>query len=745
MITKKHLLEAVLRFLLLVTCTLTSHVLIAQEIIDEDFIERLGNNAKPLWNDTENAFTVNTVPQKWNSESAVIIGYKRSILFDKQSRRGFFSSEQNNVFFYEKVHFKIKLQDKNSVQSFSELYFRYENKEDGFAARIIKPDGTIQSIDLKGAAGVESRSDVPEFFKSFFDNNYTISSKTTFYKVAVPDIEPGDILEYVSNTKSGYNVTNGEQWVQFEPQYEMCSKKYPIMYNEIDIETDNYTYFKSLATNGAPEFKKENTKDDGYYRYVFIDKDRGTVTDVNFVNPYLIYPMVKFQVIFSKSKQAKGLLIGEKGELKTGFSKEELARKAWENYEDVGDLNYDYLVTLQKAIDDSWFELEKIGQKTWPDEQFITNCYYYLRYKQIIDNNYLSDKKFAYFFGSLLFQRDIKSDLIISISNRIGSIEQVLFSSEMRYVIKVNDKLYFNNTNFSNPEDLVENLLGNDAYIISEPPKDGGKQEIKPINLPTTKPEDNTASYSLQVDIDPAMGKLLVSRTSTYTGLSKTDNIASALKYTFYSENDYRLFDGTPPSGRFKKNDTDLYNRLTKQLKEENTESKPEYIKKQLENEFEQKVNFRSFDLVNDGRSNLKPVLSFVEDFDIADNIKRAGKKYLINIMGLTGSQLHIKPKERDRKNDINLGYPRTITWDISFKIPKGYAIDGLKELNQKVENETGEYSCTAKEENGTLKMNIVKKYKQSKIEKNKWNDVLTVIDSAYNNSFKYILLKPEK
>lgn len=68
---------------------------------------------------------------------------------------------------------------------------------------------------------------------------------------------------------------------------------------------------------------------------MFTDRNRDTENDVNFVSPFLQYPMVKFQVIYSNSDQVKGALIGEKVELKTSFSKEELARKAWEDYDGV--------------------------------------------------------------------------------------------------------------------------------------------------------------------------------------------------------------------------------------------------------------------------------------------------------------------------------------------------------------------------------------------------------------------------
>jgi hypothetical protein len=156
--------------LLLSVCVFGSLIsLNAQSYIDEDFLDNIESNARFMLDEQPAAFKENKTPERWDKESAVIIGYSRSILFDKQSRGGFLTKKEKSLWFVEKDRFKIKLNDNNSVEAFSQIYFRYGAKEDGFIARIIKPDGSIVSIDLKSAVNVENINDVPEFFKSFFD------------------------------------------------------------------------------------------------------------------------------------------------------------------------------------------------------------------------------------------------------------------------------------------------------------------------------------------------------------------------------------------------------------------------------------------------------------------------------------------------------------------------------------------------------------------------------------------------
>src|SRR6476469_4250476 len=361
------------RFIVLTACLLSLSLLVKAQYIDEDFLDNIEANARFMFDEPAPAFKENTTSSKWDNESAVVIGYSRSVQFDKKSRGGFLSRRERSLWFLEKDRLKIKLNDNNSVSAFSEIYFRYGAKEDGFVARIIKPDGSIVNVDLKGAVGVENIDDVPEYFQSFFDK--VAQSQYNYYKVPVAGLEPGDILEYAANTKSRLDVSYSG-YVEFTPVYEVCSKKYPVVYNEIIIETDDKSFFKSLSLNGAPKFTKENSAEKDFFRYVFIDRNRATEKDVNFVSPYLQYPLVKFQVIYSNNDQVKGALIGVKGEMKSEFNREELARKAWEDYEMVGDLPYTTGLTVQGFVNQCWSELLKLGAKSWSEKQYIDNAYY---------------------------------------------------------------------------------------------------------------------------------------------------------------------------------------------------------------------------------------------------------------------------------------------------------------------------------------------------------------------------------
>ncbi len=727
-------------FVLCISLALYSSISFGQSIIDDDFLDIIQKNASPLWGQAPPPFLVSTIPAKYAKESAVIFGFKRELTIDKKTSFGFMTKGERSLQFYENVRFKIKLNDKNAVNAFTEFYFRYSDKEDGFAAKIYKADNVVNTVKLADAVKVESAGSVPEFFKSFFDQE--LNAQNRYYKVAIPDLEPGDILEYVSITKSKLDV-RGNGVIQFSPQYELCSKKYPILFNQIAIETDDNSYFKAMSKNGAPDFKKETSASNAsFFRYVFTDNDRPRDKDVNFINPYRQQPFTKFQFIYSTKEDVKGLLIGTKGEIKSRFSKDDLAKKAWEDYSQTGDYFLEQ-VPIQTYVNNLWSELKKLGAKDWSEKEYIRNVYYRLRNMVIFRDNYLGDQTAAYLFGSLLFQRDIKSDLIISVSNQVGGLEDVLFDSEVRFVTRVGKEYYFNFTDHSNPGELVYSLLQSQAYIIQEPQKKTGTQSIEPIQLPGAGADINTALYELNVSLQPDGNTLAVSRTTTSKGMDKNKIIADVHKFVPYMLNDYKNYNGNDPTEKMKSWEEEKYTDMARTMKDRFKEEKPKYVKESLQNEFRNKVKYTNFTINSDGRSLKTPDLKFTEDFELQGMVRKAGKKILLNLNGLVGSQLQFKKEERTRTNDIDVSYARSLQWKIHFKIPAGYTLEGLSELSTNIDNEIGSYQCVASQENGTATIQITKTYKQASFSKNKWNDMLAFVDAAYNNSFKNILLKP--
>jgi len=706
----------------------------AQEIIDEDFIELLSQNSKEVLAETDADFSTNSIPAKWANESMVMIGYRKHILFDKK-RSGLMGGKENLVL-VEKKRLKIKLLDKIAVDQFSELYFRYGSKFDGFAAIVYKPDGSKKEIQLTKAVSIEDNDNVPEFFKSFFDQY--VRNRSEYYKVPVSDLSPGDVLEFGSLTSNTLNVRK-TPYYQFDPQYELCQKSMPVVKHKIVIETDNNSFVTARSINGAPEFQHTTNAD--FNVYTWEDKDRERLKDVNFINRYMVLPLVKFQVTYTDGREIKYLFAGTKGQIKNTFDLTEIGKKAFANYSGVGS-SYVYNsdgATVDAISASLWTKLKSAGGKDVPEDKFIEMAYYYIRHTQVFNNYYYSDKQFCYLLGQLLYTRKISSDIIVTTPNNLTTPANLLFESELSWCLRIKDKYIFKSSDYSNLYDVNETMTGNNGYRL--PVND--REKTEEVKIPDVKQEKNRSLYVLNVSLDTDTKRLNLEKTTTYTGIPKEHNSSSALRFTPYMFNDSRTFNGPDDYEKVPDKFMDRIYQQKKAITDEFKERKPDFMKDQMENDLGVPVDYKNFQMVTEGRTFKKPELVYKEIAQVEDLVRKAGNKLLINLPGLMGSQLQIRKEERNRNFDIDVRYPRELKWQINMTIPAGYTIEGVDELKTSVENETGAFISSAKVENNVLTIDVQKIYKQKNISKEKWQQMLDFVDAAYNFTHKLILLKP--
>jgi hypothetical protein len=716
--------------LLLLTCTIVS----SQEIIDEDFIDILSQNAREVLNEQDPDFAVQNVPDKWSGESLVAIGYKKHILFDKK-RSGLLGGKENLVLI-ERKRMKVKLMDKISVDNFSELYFRYSSRFDGFTAVVYKADGSRKEIQLTKAVSIEDNDNVPEFFKSFFDQN--VRNRNEYYKVPVADLQPGDILEFVSLTSSTLNVKK-TPYYQFDPQYELCQKSMPVMTHKIIIETDNNSFITARSINGAPDFQQSSNGD--FNVYTWVDKDRERLKDVNFVNEYMVLPLVKFQITYTDGREIKSLFAGTKGQMKNNFDVAEIGRKAFANYSNVGS---SYVAGASGANVDMiynslWAKIKANNGKDATEEEYIKMAYYYIRHTQVFNNFYYSDQQFCYLLGQLLGARKISSEIVVTTPNNLTAPGNLLFENELSWCLRVKDKYIFKATEHSNIYDVDEGMISNDGYRLPANSKD----QTQLVKITDTRIDNNKSLFQLNISLDTSMKWLSVERTSAFTGIQKERNSYTALRYTTYMFADNKTFNGPDDFENVPDKFVTQLFQQKKAITDEFKERKPEFMKEQLESDLGATVKYKDFTMVSEGRSFKKPELMYKESFMVGEKIRKAGKKLLINLPGLMGSQLQIRKEERTRNFDIDVRYPRKLRWQINFNVPAGYTVEGFEALNSQVDNETGAFISTARLEGNVLTIDIQKIYKEKNIKKEKWPQMLEFVDAAFNFTHRLILLKP--
>ena len=170
--------------------------------------ERENDIRMAMWNSNDPDFEVEEIPVRWSGESAVIISALHSYEYKK-------APIVSELTFNEYHHYRIKLLDKNSVNQYSEMSFgsgkgRSRQVYAGF--KVIKPGGKEIVVDLANAVEMERK---------------VRGKKSSYYKLAIPNLEPGDILDYYICEEN--NMTLPAKLYFFEPVLFHLPQEYPVL------------------------------------------------------------------------------------------------------------------------------------------------------------------------------------------------------------------------------------------------------------------------------------------------------------------------------------------------------------------------------------------------------------------------------------------------------------------------------------------------------------------------------------
>jgi hypothetical protein len=684
-------------------------------------LESIGKNMKTIWEDGDVDFTVTSIPGKWKDESGIIIAQKTKFAFDKDA---------NKLAVYEITRRRIQLNDRDAVNTYSSIYFRIGSARDGAGIRVIKPNGVVQDVSLRNAVYVEDPSDVPSAFTPYIGKASTYydksKSRIIFYKLAVPDLDPGDIIDYGTIFYDD-NTVKKMSYIEFDPIYFVCTREYPVLSQKFEIDTDNNSFVNSKSTMGAPVFKETGNSNADY---TWEDRSRDKINDTRWVNSYVELPMVKFQIVFSKSENRSDLFIGDRGELKQNISPEELAKKMNNLY---NRLDGSFYYTMAKAY------LKQLGYGDMREEDFIQKSYYILRHMSHYRANGFSSELFASCLTQCLDLRKIPYDLIVTTPANVTKPENIIFRTEPEWMVRVKGKFIFNATVFSNPYDFKEEFLNTPAYIVSL----GKNPTATPILLPATNPDENTTTNTIQASMDTASRNMVVVHQKAIAGLSKQFYNVQGLVYTTALDDDHRSYGGEDDiRPGMKGSALESYEDKLRERKKEDKTRKLEYMKKALEDDYSTISSYTDFTLNSEGRTWRKQELNYTNKFELSDMVKIAGDNLLVSVPGLIGDQLFLSPDERKREVDAWMSFPRSHRNIINFTIPDGYKAVGIQNLNTNIDNEAGTFAVLASVEGNKLSLLVKKVYKQTTVKKEHWSKLLEMLDAAFNFSQKKILLK---
>ncbi len=738
----------------------------AQQRISKQEIELFNKNLKenPLLQDDPD-FSATSSATKWPDESAVILCQKTVFDFDKKGLsagkrigRNIWgvifaiptlgsslllanASSETKILIEETERRKILLRDKFAVEQYSILYFRLSTAGDAFAARVIKKNGDIQPVEVKDAVRVDDIRTVPSVFRTYTDSRITISYRPDYFKVAIPDLEEGDIIEYEFKNLNSQAYLRNPSYKEFDPVYYVCNRELPVARQIIEVVAQDEKYYighKSLK--GAPDFSQTTVKGKKIFRWV--DDSRDKLVDTRYVNELVEKPSVKFQVIYARDNSKGFVWFNEGDNAKNDMTRDELmanVRKYWFNRAKYENPEGGKSSSIEAMADEIYKALKKSGITEGPEDDYIRKAYYSIRARTLYDN--WRDMAFAKTFSALLAKKKIQHEIIATTSNQRTQLEKVAFTQEIAWLVKCKGKYYCNPNEHLNPEDIPVYLGGNDCIRFTYNDEKTTASDV----IPATDTSANVIATQIDVKLDATLANMVIDKTVEAKGLIKDDIIDDVLALTPFMENDYRNMDGTGMwDGLSGRATAQAMEDFTKQ-KQEWKEEKPKMMKSMAEEEYNTKVEkYDNFRVQQDGRSFKKKSLRYNEDFTLSGLTAVAGKDLIVSLPALMGSQTRISKEERSRTLPVDLRYPRKVLWHITMAIPAGYTVKGLESLNKETDNATGSFISTAVVEGDKLIIDIRKIYKAGQLNNSDWPALLQMMDEAYNFSQSKVVLKKD-
>ena len=688
-----------------------------------------------FWGKTDEFKNAKTVPEKWKNESAVII-YK----YEYYDYHKFGQS----VTYKSSIRKRIKLLDQAAVTEFSEFSFKdkfysnkgmrsYKNAKTTIGIKIVKPDSKEIEIDVeKNAKEVNGEK-----------------------KIAIANLEIGDILDFYYFSNEPF-ISSAEYG--FEAVESPLGDIYPTIDWKLTFTTENDFFINFNTYNGAPELKEIPTGSGGERKYELTAKDVEKNEFPRWFYPLVELPCYKFQVFFARSgkyeKRAEAFLSEKEKIVKKTVSKEDVFEYYNDKFHPDGSLS-----VLNNYLKDKKFD---------SDEDKIRDIYYFARhmfFTQYIEasiakqasgvyyfsyyNNpifFQSEEAFVNYFMAFLKKNEIDYDIIVGTSRFNGSIDDLLIQNNASLLLKVNTKnpIYLEFFNPYSSADQFKYSLENTKVYALQISKGKKIVDTEIITLPSSTYLDNVTKINSEVKIATDFTGLNLKKTSSFFGHLKETEQNEKLYYFDYIFEDYAKY-GTKSlldyirNKKEKEKTSKEFNAIIEKLKEQQKEA----FKKSTSDEYDFAIDDHSLAIKSTGRFGKKSALEYEENFAIKNNlIKKAGANFLIEIGKLIGSQIEIDKKEKDRKNNIYMIYPRSFENEITLEIPTGYTIAGLDKLNKKVENETGGFVSSAVVVANKLIVKTNKYYKNYFEKNSNWNKMVQFLDAAYQFSQEKVLLK---
>lgn len=621
----------------------------------------------------------------------------------------------------------VKLLDSKAVKDFSEFefgrrerlnaeFYNFGGSDNAFGARIYKPDGSVTDVDLSQAV------DVKEGKK---DRKKDVISR----KIAIPGLEPGDILEYFDYT---------EEWIDELdlPALDLVpAGKYPVIAYLLEGEFSPELTVEYRVYNGMPA-PKRGSNDKGnngiFLSLSYIDM----IKDRDYLRQFRQFPFLRLNTLnnmshyrfYPQSKRSGGLF----EHISTGSI-----------YRDIkfalAASTYD--LQLPRRINGAI----KNFRKTHPDasrRELIDAAWLASVYLNSIDDEKpVSDYWLAMIFCDILKKQGLTdgTDTGVGFLNSRLDVpaEMILSWKQPEFCAIVGDSLYLPSTlEHFLPAEMPGEYQGEKGGAFP-----GDREKLTNSTQPTifkvstSRPSGNKAVSKLRVNINTDDNTAQGTADFTLTGTLKeiTGDITDFNDWAHAVEDYLGIAEGK----RYKDKKFDAVER-EKEVHDAALSLAKSLLGKSIAEV--EGINVGSRGILPD-----KPEVKISMTVKAGDCVSDAGNDLLLHVGRFAGNNRRMEGDERKRQLDAFHLSPRQYNMAITFAIPEGYEVDpaSLESLQVNVNNRFGAYFASAKvEENGDVTVNIRERYNTYVTPADEWDQYLEISDAAATFNDAAVLIK---
>jgi hypothetical protein len=707
---------------------------------------------KNIWEKQNTMFDSNTVPESYSKESAVVLARNFEMQRTSGGRFKFMIITATSVAQTNKTatwREKVKINDKAALEKFSTLeYDKIIDKTTTFLTANIKNKKEIfVGIKIIKPSGKEIIVNTDEEIILTSNKN-----KDKEGKLAIPDLQVGDIIDYYIST---IQIKEGLQDEDENRYTFLLADEYPVLNYSYKFQYGKKINVFYLSANGAPK-PVVGTNSDNDQIITYSGKNVLKYKDEIWSSPYRDLPYFCISSSFlSKYDQMMMSSVNPLYKLEKIDPKVSRLDNYITNFQALFNTRYiatnDFIYDQTKEHFKSSKALKsapldssmKVLYNNW---KFLTFCYYKT------DDFDMSDKNFRVANTKINTQKvcktlcdmDIPHDILIASSRFGSSLDDVFEDGDFQTLIRVNGPkpifLCFDRVNTSFNE-IPSGLQGEKAIVLS-PRRKGDYNFVftrSETVIPTTSVENNRLTERLNVNFSKDnMQKILISRNVKESGFMR---LSDQLNLCYVEDIDKELTAETHNDELKKRfNDKKIANNFQLAFDMGRKDIKKSFIS-EITDQFDQEPkDITNFKIINSGI--LTSELEHESSFTFENFVKKAGNNYILDIGKFIGKISKVKAEEKIRQTNIYMPGARSLNYNISVDIPTGYNVSGVNDLNHTTTNSLGSFNVVSKVVGQKLVLNVERVYTKAFVDKKDWNELANLIDDAGNFNEQKVLFE---